>query len=218
MPCLPKFVAAAVLRALASLIWGKGRKCKCCSDQTTDKPTTVPFIVKFDDGSSKGVTFPLDESIGGLVASLASCACGTWAVEHERGVGLVTVGGSWLQPELSLRQCNIQDGCILSLRPRGMLRGGAKDKGKREHSAAEAESEAAGGEVLPDGAATGRSWENREITKPITVKYLAFAPGKGGARSKQGFCLALGARGRGIPSPSTRPGASTKQLMSSSRR
>lgn len=178
---MPQFVAAVVLCALASLILGKGRKCKCCSDQTTDKPTTVSFTVKFDDEYSKGVTFPLDESIGELVASFASCACGTWAVEHERGVGLVTVGGSWLQPELSLRQCNIQDGCILSLRPRGMLRGGAKKgKGKREHNAA---SEAAGGEVLPDGVATRGSWDNREINKPPTVTTWGFQKGKRGARS-----------------------------------
>jgi len=57
---LPQFVAAVVLHALASLISGKGRKCKCCSDQTTDKPTTVSFTVKFDDEYSKGVTFPLE--------------------------------------------------------------------------------------------------------------------------------------------------------------
>jgi len=63
---LPQFAAAVVLRALASLILGKGRKCKCCSDQTTDKPTTVPFNVKFDDKSSKSATFPLDGNIGGF--------------------------------------------------------------------------------------------------------------------------------------------------------
>ena len=142
----------------------------------------MPFTAKFDDKSLIGAIFPLDKNIGGLVASLASCGCGTWAVEQERGVGLVTSGGSWLQPALSLRQCHIQDGCILSLRPRGMLRGGAKGKGKREHNAAEAESEAAGGEVLPDGAAMGGSWDSREIANAMEVKYLAFAPGKRGSK------------------------------------
>ena len=96
MPCLPQFAAAVVLRALASLILGKGRKCKCCSDQTTDKPTTVPFNVKFDDKSSKVPHFLLTGTSGGFVASLASCGYETWAVEQERGVGLVTSDGSWL--------------------------------------------------------------------------------------------------------------------------
>ena len=93
--------------------------------------TTVPFTVKFDDGSSKGVTFPLDETTKGLVASLAVCGCGTCAVEQERVVGLVTGGGIWLRPALSLRECDIRDGCILSFRAREALCGGVrKDKGK----------------------------------------------------------------------------------------
>jgi len=93
--------------------------------------TTVPFTVKFDDGSSKGVTFPLDETTKGLVASLAACGCGTCAVEQERVVGLVTGGGIWLRPALSLRECDIRDGCILSFRAREALCGGVrKDKGK----------------------------------------------------------------------------------------
>ena len=93
--------------------------------------TTVPFTVKFDDGSSKGVTFPLDEAIKGLVTSLAACGCGTCAVEQKRGVGLMTGGGIWLRPALSLRECDIRNGRILPFRARGTLRGGArKDKGK----------------------------------------------------------------------------------------
>ena len=40
-----------------------------------------------------------------------------------------------------------------------MLCEGAKGKGKRGHNAAEAETEAAGGEILPGGAATGGSWK-----------------------------------------------------------
>jgi len=52
-------------------------------------------------------------------------------VEQGRAVGLVTGGGIWLQPALSLRECDIRDGFILSFRARGTLRGGArKDKGK----------------------------------------------------------------------------------------
>jgi len=93
--------------------------------------TTVPFTVKFDGDSPKDVTFPLDETIKGLVTSLAACGCGTCVVEQERAVGLVTDGGIWLRPALSLRECDIRDGCILSFRARGTLRGGArKDRGK----------------------------------------------------------------------------------------
>ena len=52
-------------------------------------------------------------------------------MEQERDVGLVTGGGIWLQPALSLRECDIRDGFILSFRARGTLRGGArKDKSK----------------------------------------------------------------------------------------
>jgi len=93
--------------------------------------TAVSITVKIDDDSPKGVTFPLDETIKGLVTSLAACGCGTCTVEQERGVGLVTGGGIWLWPALSLRECDIRHGCILSFRARGKLRGGArKDKGK----------------------------------------------------------------------------------------
>ena len=89
--------------------------------------TTVPFTVD----SSNGVTFPLDETIKGLVTSLAACGCGTCAVEQKRGVGLVTGGGIWLRPALSLRECDNRDGCILPFRARGALRDGAKkDKGE----------------------------------------------------------------------------------------
>jgi len=71
--------------------------------------TTLPFTAEFDDDSSKGVTFALDETIKGLVTSLAACGCGTCTVEQERGVGLVTGGGIWLWPALSLRECDIRD-------------------------------------------------------------------------------------------------------------
>ena len=93
--------------------------------------TAVPFTVKPDDGFSKGVAFPLDGTIKGLVTSPAACGCGICAVEQELVVGLVTGGGIWLRPALSLRECDIRDGCVLSFRARGTLRGGArKDKGK----------------------------------------------------------------------------------------
>ena len=71
--------------------------------------TAVSITVKIDDDSPKGVTFPLDETIKGLVTSLAACGCGTCAVQQERAV---TGSGFWLWPALSLCECDIQDGCV----------------------------------------------------------------------------------------------------------
>ena len=62
LPSLPHFATAAVLCALASLTWGKGCNCSC---GPSDKRATVSFTVKRDNESSIGVTFPLDETIGG---------------------------------------------------------------------------------------------------------------------------------------------------------
>ena len=53
------------------------------------------------------------------------------AVGQEGFVGLVTGGGIWLRPALSLRESDIRDGRTLSFCARGTLRGGTrKDKGK----------------------------------------------------------------------------------------
>jgi len=86
------------------------RGCFPCLCEPSAAATRPPTCAPPCRSPSSGVTFPLDETIKGLVTSLAACGCGTCAVEQERAVGLVTGGGIWLRPALSLRECDIRDG------------------------------------------------------------------------------------------------------------